>query len=303
MYEEFIEELEKAARTKVLNNEMMNRHTTFKVGGPCSLFINTESANIPEVVGICRKNAIPHVILGHGSNVLFGDKGFNGAVIQIDHKKEKVHISADKVTVTADAGALLSFAAYSAYDTGLSGMECLSGIPGSVGGALFMNAGAYGGEMKDVVESALILDKEGNVREVLKDDMDLSYRHSRFMDDGDIILSVKFKLTPGDKDKIKLDMDDYNGRRRDKQPLNYPSAGSFFKRPEGNFAGKLIEDAGLKGASVGDACISEKHAGFLVNKGNATAKDITDLMKKVQDEVYNKFGVRLEPEVKMIGEF
>lgn len=301
MYEEFKERLRSTISTGIIENELMNRHTTFKVGGPCSVFISPEIEQIPSVLKLCKEYNVPYLIIGRGSNILVADKGYNGLVIEMGESNRQITVNG--TAITAGAGATLAAVAMIAYENGLAGFEFASGIPGSIGGGLFMNAGAYGGEMKDVAVSADAIDEEGNFVAISADEMDLSYRHSRFMNDNLIITSVTINLTEGNKDEIKALMDDYNGRRKEKQPLNYPSAGSFFKRPEGNFAGKLIEDAGLKGLRVGGAQVSSKHCGFIVNVDNATSDDIIKLMNEVQDEVKAQFGIALEPEVKLIGEF
>ncbi|MBR5789694.1 MAG: UDP-N-acetylmuramate dehydrogenase [Lachnospiraceae bacterium] len=301
MYEEFKESLESTISTGIIENELMNRHTTFKVGGPCSVFISPKKNEIPKAIKLCQEYDVPYIILGRGSNVLFSDKGYDGVVIEMGEANNDITV--DDTVITAGAGATLAAVAMKAYENGLAGFEFASGIPGSIGGGLYMNAGAYGGEMKDVVVSAEAMDINGNLITLEREDMDLSYRHSAFMVRDLIVMSVTIRLNKGDKAEIKALMDDFNGRRRDKQPLNYPSAGSFFKRPEGNYAGKLIEDAGLAGLRVGGAEVSSKHCGFIINVDNATSDDIIELMKKVQDEVKKQFGVDLEPEVKFVGSF
>ncbi len=301
MYEDLVDILSEISGTKVITNELMNRHTSFRVGGPCSLFISPDKNHLPDIIAFCKKIALPYVVIGRGSNILVSDNGFEGLVIEIGDVFNKITVSVDMIT--AESGASLASVARAAYENSLTGLEFASGIPGSCGGGLYMNAGAYGGEMKDVIYSARALDSDGKELEFTPDDMDLSYRHSAFMEKNLIITEMVFKLKAGNKDEIKATMDDYNGRRRDKQPLNYPSAGSFFKRPEGNFAGKLIEDAGLAGLRVGGAKVSAKHCGFVINVDNATSKDIINLMKKVQAEVNDKFGIMLEPEVRMLGKF
>lgn len=301
MYEDLADILSEISGTKVITNELMNRHTSFRVGGPCSLFISPDKIHLSGIIAFCKKSALPYVVIGRGSNILVSDNGFEGLVIEIGDAFNKITVSGDMIT--AEAGASLSSVARAAYENSLTGLEFASGIPGSCGGGLYMNAGAYGGEMKDVIYSARALDSDGKEFEFMPDDMDLSYRHSTFMEKNLIITEMVFKLKAGNKDEIKATMDDYNGRRRDKQPLNYPSAGSFFKRPEGNYAGKLIEDAGLAGLRVGGAEVSAKHCGFVINVDNATSEDIINLMKKVQTEVNDKFGIMLEPEVRMLGKF
>ncbi len=241
------------------------------------------------------------LVLGNGSDTLVKDGGFRGTVIKLGSSFSGIEVRDDRII--AGSAALLSTAAKAAAEASLSGLEPLSGIPGSVGGAVFMNAGAYGGEMKDVLESVTAMSIEtGEISEIPAEDLDLSYRHSVFTESGDLILSAVMKLTPDDRDAILARMKDYADRRNEKQPLQYPSAGSFFKRPEGHFAGKLIQDAGLKGLTVGGAQVSEKHSGFIINRGGATASDIIHLMRLVQNTVYDRYGVRLEPEVRIVGE-
>ncbi|MBO4505773.1 MAG: UDP-N-acetylmuramate dehydrogenase, partial [Lachnospiraceae bacterium] len=248
-------------------------------------------------------NEIPYYIIGNGTNLLVSDDGFRGIVVVI--KEGKADISyverEEEVLVRAHAGAPLTKVAYDAARRGLAGFEFAAGIPGSVGGAVFMNAGAYGGEIKDVIVSARVMDTEGNIFDMDRDALELSYRHSVIGEKNLIVLEAVFALKRGDTGTILATISELNAKRRDKQPLEYPSAGSTFKRPEGYFAGKLIEEAGLKGYSVGDACVSEKHCGFVINKGRATSSDIIKLIGEVSDRVYRNSGVRLEPEVRMIG--
>ena len=298
MYEDLADALEQVSGTKVIKNELMNRHTTFRVGGPCSLFISPGKDRLADILIWCKSVGLPYIVIGNGSNILVSDRGYEGLIIEIGDAFNKITVEGNMIT--AEAGASLSSVARVAYENSLTGLEFASGIPGSCGGGLYMNAGAYGGEMKDVIYAANAIDADGNTIGFTPEDMKLSYRHSAFMDENLIITDMVFKLEFGDKELIKATMDDYNGRRRDKQPLNFPSAGSFFKRPEGNFAGKLIEDAGLKGLRVGGAEVSTKHSGFIINVDNATSDDIIKLMNKVQDEVKAKFGIMLEPEVRII---
>lgn len=282
-------------------DELMKNHTTFKIGGSADVFVDAESAEeISDIIKYCKNNGIPYMVIGNGSNMLVSDKGIRGAVIKVGAKMNG--ISVDGETVTAGAGARLSAVANEALKAGLSGFETLSGIPGMLGGAIYMNAGAYGGEMKDVLESVTYIDAEGEMKTAEKDKLDLSYRHSMFEDSGFVIVSAVMRLKKGNYDDIKASMLDYNKRRADKQPLSMPSAGSTFKRPEGHFAGKLIQDSGLMGYTIGGAQVSDVHAGFLVNKGGATAEDVMRLIEYVQKTVTEKFGVQLEPEVRLIGE-
>ncbi len=279
-------------------NEAMSRHTTFKIGGPAEVFVSCESIDeLQKAIKACHDMKIEYFIIGNGSNLLVSDNGINGVVIHASINN--IEFEGNKVKV--QSGCKLSALAAAVCKKGLSGLEFAAGIPGTVGGAVFMNAGAYGGEMKDVLISVDYIDDEGNVCTVFGDDMDLSYRHSMFSDKNYCIIGCTMELSNGNEQQIRELMSDYNKRRSDKQPLEYPSAGSTFKRPEGYFAGKLIQDSGLSGVNVGDAYVSEKHSGFVINKGRATAADVLGLIKKVQDTVMEKFGVQLEPEVKIIG--
>ncbi len=289
-------------KDRVLQEEPMKKHITFRVGGNADYFVMPNS--ISEVKGIlacCKENHIPYYILGNGSNLLVGDKGFRGVVIQIYKEMNQIEVTGN--TVTAQAGALLSKVGHAALEAELTGFEFAAGIPGTVGGAVVMNAGAYGGEMKDIIQCATVLTEEGEVKELSKNELELGYRTSVIAKKNYIVLGACFQLQKGIKEEIRSVMDDLKGRRIEKQPLEYPSAGSTFKRPEGYFAGKLIQDAGLCGFQVGGAQVSEKHCGFVINKENATAADIVSLMEQVSQKVEKEFGVVLEPEVKRIGEF
>ena len=282
-------------------DEPMKLHTTFKIGGPADVFV--EAQNTDEIIALieyCKQNSIPYMIIGNGSNMLVGDRGIRGVVIQIG--KAMNNITIDKETVTAQAGVLMSTLANAILKAELSGFETLSGIPGTLGGGIYMNAGAYGGELKDVIDTVTYIDESGEIITKPNEELDLSYRHSMFETGEYVILSAVLKLKKGSYEEIKAAMQDYNKRRSDKQPISMPSAGSTFKRPEGYFAGKLIQDSGLMGYSIGGAQVSEKHAGFVVNKGGATAADVLALIKHIQDTVEEKFGVCLEPEVRLIGE-
>lgn len=281
----------------IFENEPMKKHTTFRAGGNASFFATP--CNEEQIVALMKElKGIPHMFVGNGSNILFTDKGYDGVVIQIGSRFSEITVNGNEIT--AQSGALLSKVANVALENGLGGMEFAAGIPGSVGGAVAMNAGAYGGEMKDIVVLSTCVDETGNILEV--EDHDFSYRHSLFSDKNLLVLKTTVRLMPGNKDEIKAQMMELSKRRKDKQPLEYPSAGSTFKRPEGHFAGKLIEDAGLKGYRFGGAMVSEKHAGFVINYDNATATDILNVMDHVKKEVYMRFGVELEPEVKIVGE-
>ncbi len=280
--------------------EPLASHTTFKIGGPAAVFVRPDGeAQLCQAVRLCRQLAVPCYLLGNGSNVLFGDKGYAGAVISTAGMKGEVSRQGD--TLTAPAGMPLGVLCMAALHAGLTGLEFAYGIPGTVGGAVYMNAGAYGGEMKDVLVSVRYLTAEGTVEELPASQLDLGYRHSVFETNGGCILAATVRLAPGDPDAIAAKMNELMGRRRDKQPLDKPSAGSTFKRPEGYFAGKLIQDAGLRGFRVGGAQVSEKHCGFVINRDHATSADILSLMEQVQQKVYGQFGVQLEPEVKMVG--
>ncbi len=285
----------------LLKNEPLKNHTSFKIGGPADEFCEaTSKEEIQELIKYAKDKNIPYTIIGNGSNLLVGDKGIRGLVIKLAKGFDRVEVSGTKIT--AEAGVLLSKLAKTALSESLSGLEFASGIPGTLGGAIFMNAGAYDGEMKNVVKSVTYLE-DGEIKTLSGEDLEFGYRKSRFSCRDCIILSAELELTLGDKDKIIEKMEDFKERRCSKQPLSMPSAGSTFKRPEGYFAGKLIEDAGLKGFGIGGAKVSEKHSGFVINDGDASAKDVVDLIEHIQKTVYEKFGVKLETEVKMLGEF
>ena len=298
-----LEKLQKLlGETKVLTEEPMASHTTFRIGGPADYFVLPE--NVEELTGVlklCREEGMPYFILGNGSNLLVGDRGFRGVVIQLYKNFDGIEIQG--TTVKARAGAMLIRVAKEAATAGLTGLEFASGIPGTMGGAMVMNAGAYGGEMKDVVTSVLVLTKEGEIRTLSKEEMKFRYRGSVIEEKGYIVLETVMELKEGDPVVIRSRMEELLLQRRTKQPVEYPSAGSTFKRPEGYFAGKLIMDAGLRGYQVGGAKVSEKHCGFVINAGGATAADVVQLMKDVSEKVEKEFGVKLEPEVKRIGQF
>lgn len=285
----------------VLFDEEMSRHTTFRIGGKVDAFVSAKSKDeIINVVKFCNDNNIPYMIMGNGSNMLVSDKGIRGVVISIG--KGMSDCRTDGELVYADAGIMMSVLAKKILEANLSGFEFASGIPGTLGGGIYMNAGAYGGEMKDIVKDVTFITPDGEIKTENGENLDFGYRHSMFEEGGYIILSCTLKLKKGNHDEIKALMADYNKRRSDKQPLTQPSAGSTFKRPEGYFAGKLIQDAGLMGYSIGGAMVSDKHAGFVVNKGTATAEDVLNLIEYIQKTVYEKFGVKLEPEVRLIGD-
>ena len=278
-------------------NEPLSKHTTFRIGGTADTYIKvTTLSKLSAILKECRDSDINYMILGNGSNVLASDDGFRGVVIRLDGDFRRISL-VDDTTIYCGAGATLASLCKFALNCGLTGLEFAWGIPGSVGGAVFMNAGAYGGEMKDVVYSVSHMDKEGNIGRTEKDALDFGYRTSVYRRNQCIITGVTLKMKSGAPDDIRAKMDDYLGRRTEKQPLEYPSAGSVFKRPEGAFAGALIEQCGLKGASHGGAQVSEKHAGFIINEGGATAHDVKPLIREVQTEVAEKTGYTLECEL------
>ena len=289
-------------RENVYLNEPMMKHTSFRIGGPADWFVSPGSAEaLCRVINYLRSGNVPYFILGNGSNLLVSDDGYRGVVIQIGKNMSDIEI--DGTIVRAEAGALLSSAASRAAAASLTGMEFAGGIPGSIGGACVMNAGAYGGEMKDILKSVTALFKDGSVRKVPCVELELGYRSSALMKNGAIVLEAEMSLTEGNIEEIRSTMDDLKERRVSKQPLDLPSAGSTFKRPEGYFAGKLIMDSGLRGYAVGGAQVSEKHCGFVVNRGGATAGDVMALIRHVQKTVLDTFGVELVPEVRFLGDF
>lgn len=283
----------------VLTEEPMKGHTTFRIGGPADIYIEPDYASIIPLVQYLKAQDVPFMVIGNGSNLLVSDEGIDGVVISLGKNSDGITISGD--TMVVEAGAMLSSVANAAADAGLTGLEFASGIPGSIGGAVYMNAGAYGGEIKDVIESVLVLTENLDKKVMTAEDLHMSYRHSSLMEEGGYVLSAVLKLSKGDKEEIKAKIADIRDQRVAKQPLNFPSAGSTFKRPEGYFAGKLIDDAGLRGYSVGGAQVSEKHCGFVVNKGDAKAADVLKLMKDVDSKVFEMFGVHLSPEVRIVG--
>lgn len=287
---------------QVKKDEPMKSHTTFRVGGPADYFVTPQTAEeVAKVIETCTQEKVPYYIVGNGSNLLVSDKGYEGVIIQIYKQMNQVKV--EGAQIHAQAGALLSMIAKRALDAELTGFEFAAGIPGTLGGACVMNAGAYGGEMKDVLKSVTVLTDKGEVKTLAKEELELGYRTSVIAKKGYIVLEAVLELQKGEKENIQAVMDDLKERRVTKQPLEYPSAGSTFKRPEGYFAGKLIQDAGLRGFQVGGAQVSEKHCGFVINKDQATASDVMNLMNQVSDKVYEEFGVRLQPEVKRLGEF
>ncbi len=293
---------EALGKENVFENEPMSEHTTFRIGGCADWFLTPENEEqLRRVLALLKDRTMPYFVMGNGSNLLVGDRGIRGAVICPYKKMSAVEVRGTEIY--AECGALLARVASAAMSAKLCGMEFASGIPGSVGGALYMNAGAYGSEMSKIVKSVRSMDSEGKVKEFSAEQCGFGYRKSVFCENGDIILSGILRLESGDAEKIREYMRELSERRVSKQPLDKPSAGSTFKRPEGHFAGSLIEQAGLKGYSVGGACVSEKHAGFVVNTGGATAADVCRLIEHIQKTVYEMSGVMLEPEVKTVGEF
>ncbi|PWJ47526.1 UDP-N-acetylmuramate dehydrogenase [Faecalicatena contorta] len=299
LYEELCDLL---GEDKVLIDEPMSRHTTFRVGGPADYFVIPEGPEeIKEVITLLKREDIPYYILGNGSNLLVGDKGYRGVIIQMYKNLNRIDTKGNQIY--AQAGALLSKIAAEAQAQSLTGFEFASGIPGTMGGAVMMNAGAYGGEMSHVLVNATILTQEGVIKTLTLDELELGYRTSIIARNGYVVLEAVISLEPGNPEEIHARMEELKEKRVTKQPLEYASAGSTFKRPEGYFAGKLIEDAGLRGFRVGNAQVSAKHCGFVINRGGATAAEIVALMDYVADKVEAVSGVRLKPEVKRIGEF
>lgn len=300
--EVLIRELEKVLNTsQIFKDEPLKHHTTFRVGGPAAVLLTPDMEQLPQVLQILAKHQMQVTVIGNGSNLLVGDKGISGVVIEIGKQMSEVTVEGE--SITAQAGALLSKVANEACKKGLSGMEFAAGIPGSVGGAMVMNAGAYGGEMKDIVTSVKVLTKEGKILELSCEEMDFSYRHSCIIEKEYLVLEATLQLHLAEPETIIQKMNELKEQRVSKQPLEYPSAGSTFKRPEGYFAGKLIMDAGLADFSIGGAAVSGKHCGFVINKGDATAADVLAVIHHVQKTVKEKFQVELETEVKLLGEF
>ena len=289
-------------KEQVLFEEPMKSHTTFRIGGPAEVFIMPKSVKqVQMAVKICQEEQIPYFILGNGSNLLVSDRGYRGVIIQMDRNMGEIQVEGTEIQ--AAAGALLSSIAVAARRESLTGFEFAGGIPGTLGGAVVMNAGAYGGEIKDVLKEVTVMDGEGKIFTLPASELEMGYRTSIIKTAGYLVLSARITLSRGEEEDIKARTRELSEMRTQKQPLDYPSAGSTFKRPEGYFAGKLIMDSGLRGYSVGGAMVSEKHCGFVINKGNATAEDVVSLMKHVTEVVQEKYGVTLEPEVKFLGEF
>ena len=289
-----------AAAIPFRENEPLAAHCTFKIGGPAQLFVMPENEQqLCSAVALCKEQAVRYYLLGNGSNILFADEGFSGVVIDVSALDAEIAV--EDTVLTAGAGVRLAALCKAALKHGLSGLEFAYGIPGTVGGAVYMNAGAYGGEMKQVVERVHFLEADGTPGVMSGEDLAFGYRKSAFMGTKRIITSAELRLESGAEAEITAKMEDFMRRRREKQPLELPSAGSVFKRPEGYFAGTLIEQCGLKGFAVGGACVSEKHAGFIVNKGGATCADVEALIRAIQDTVFQATGVELEPEIRRIS--
>ncbi|WP_404451112.1 UDP-N-acetylmuramate dehydrogenase [Virgibacillus necropolis] len=292
--------IEITSEKNVMVNEHLNKHTYTRLGGKADYFVTPETyEQVQDIVKFANTEKLPFTLLGNGSNLIVKDGGIRGIVLNL---KQLTSIQTDNTTIVAQSGARIIDTSRAALAQSLTGLEFACGIPGSVGGALFMNAGAYGGEIKDVLESTLVVDREGNLLELSAEDLDLDYRTSNIPDNGYIVLEATFSMKRGDYDEIKSIMDDLTFKRESKQPLEYPSCGSVFKRPPGYFAGKLIQDSGLQGKQIGGAQVSKKHAGFIVNIDKSSAEEYIGLIHFVQDTVKEKFGVSLEREVKIIGE-
>lgn len=286
----------------VFINEKMDRHTTMRVGGPARCLVTPESSeSLCKLIHMCREHNVKYYVIGNGSNLLVSDNGYDGIIIKIGRRMSNITINGE--FITAEAGALMSAVGAVALREALTGFEFAAGIPGTIGGGCVMNAGAYDGELKNVLVSLKAITPDGELKVFNVDEMELGYRTSRFIDQDYVILEATIRLAHGDRQQIEDRMSELSQLRRDKQPLELPNAGSTFKRPQGDFAGRLIEAAGLKGKGVGDACVSDKHAGFVVNKGNATAQDVYDTIKMVIDTVYEQNSIILEPEIRMIGNF
>ena len=282
-------------------NVPMAQYTSFRAGGKARMMvIPADAEQLSAVLGVLSGSGVQYRVLGNGTNILVKDSGYDGVIVKIGSGFD--YVRQEGCRLVCGSGTRMSVAAKAALEGGLSGFEFASGIPGFTGGAVFMNAGAYGGEMKDILRRAKIVSKDGS-REfyMTADELEMGYRHTKLHDTGDIVTEVEFVLEEGNRTQIKAKMSELMEKRNSKQPVNFPSAGSFFKRPEGYFAGKLIQDAGLKGLSVGGAQVSELHSGFIINRGGATATDILQLMEMIQARVFDEFGVRLETEVRIIG--
>lgn len=299
--EAVIRALEKfVPRGDICLQEPMQKHTTFRIGGPADCFVQIENKEqLIRLQRYLKQLGMPFFMLGNGSNLLVSDKGYQGIVLQIGQKMSKIEV--DGNVITAQAGAVMSQVARAALEHGLTGLEFASGIPGTIGGGVVMNAGAYDGELSGVVTQVNVVNSEGECMELENDSMEFGYRTSIIRNNSFTVTEVILKLEEGDREQIRAKMEDLAARRREKQPLEYPSAGSTFKRPRGNFAGKLIMDAGLRGFQIGGAKVSEKHCGFIVNTGNATAEDVRDVISEVRKQVKERFHVDLEPEILFLG--
>lgn len=301
MNQNFVEELCKiVGKTNIRIEEPMAKHTTFQIGGPAQFFVTPGTTEeIGQILKLCKAEKVPYFVMGRGSNLLVSDAGMEGVVLQLYDNYSDFLIEGNQIK--AQAGIMLSKIGYAAKENGLTGFEFAAGIPGTLGGAVMMNAGAYGGEMKDIITAVQLMDADGNLLEKTCEEMDFSYRHSIVEEQKLLVLGATLTLEKGEKEVIEEKMKELAVARKTKQPLEFPSAGSTFKRPEGYFAGKLIMDAGLRGYQVGGAQVSEKHCGFVINKGNATAKDVLQLVSDVKEKVYDAFQVELEPEVRLVG--
>jgi UDP-N-acetylmuramate dehydrogenase len=301
MRQEFVQNLkEHIVKGAVLEQEPMGRHTTFQVGGPADVFVEPGSREeVKYAVEAARNYQVPFFVTGNGSNLLVSDEGYRGMILHISKRLSQIKVV--DTMIEAEAGASLARIAREALAHELTGMEFAAGIPGSLGGAVVMNAGAYKGEMKFILEDVDVMTSEGEYLTLPAQELDLSYRHSCILEKGYIVLAARLRLTPGNPEAIRNRMDELAVARKEKQPLEYPSAGSTFKRPEGYFAGRLVQDAGLKGYTVGGAQVSKKHGGFVINVGGAEAEEIRFLIRQVQKKVYRQFGVLLEPEVRFVG--
>lgn len=285
---------------RIKQNEPMKNHTSFRVGGPAEFFIKINSIEeLKKVLKFCNIHKVPFMMIGNGSNLLILDEGIKGIVIKLELKEMQIKQAERNVEITVDSGVQLGLLAQKLLKEEITGFEELSGIPGTIGGAIIMNAGAHGKEIKDIVTQVTTIDYEGNIKKFSNKESEFRYRHSKYSNEKYIILQAKLLLKKGNREQIKQKMNEYQRYRREKQPIEYPSAGSTFKRGEGFITAKLIDEVGLKGYTIGDAQISEKHAGFIINKGNATAKDILELVKYTQEKVYEKFGKKIELELKI----
>ena len=286
----------------ILKNEPMSRHTTFCVGGEAEAFLRIRNKEqLEKLIPYFKLAELPYFVIGNGSNLLVGDKGYHGIILYLGDGMDQIQVDGNRLTI--QAGCLMSRIAREACEHALTGFEFASGIPGSIGGGVVMNAGAYDGELGQIVTKVWVMNEEGEILVLNNQDMEFGYRTSVIKKRPFIVVQVEMELQPGNQEEIAAKMTELNRRRRDKQPLQYPSAGSTFKRPQGYFAGKLIMDAGLRGYSIGGACVSEKHCGFIINKNHASAADVAEVICEVQERVKEKFGVTLETEVILLGDF